>query len=111
MRDAHAIDANANVSTEPVQLDAVIAQHVGIVANELITNAIQHGTPPIAVRLTGGEHITLSVHDAGTANTSEDTGFGLPLVRQVVEHSLQGSFSFTADARQTVARARFRAAQ
>jgi two-component sensor histidine kinase len=108
---AHAIDADANVSTEPVQLDAVIAQHVGIVANELITNAIQHGTPPIAVRLTGGEHITLSVHDAGTANTSEDTGFGLPLVRQVVEHSLQGSFSFTADARQTVARARFRAAQ
>jgi two-component sensor histidine kinase len=108
---ANAIDPDANVSTEPVHLDAVIAQHVGIVANELITNAIQHGTPPIAVRLTGGEHITLSVHDAGTARASDDTGFGLPLVRQVVEHSLHGSFSFTADARETVARAHFRAAQ
>jgi two-component sensor histidine kinase len=108
---AHAIDADAQVSTEPVHLDAVVAQHVGIVANELITNAVQHGTPPIAVRLTGGERVTLSVQDAGNGRASEHAGFGLPLVRQVVEHSLHGSFSLASDARQTVASASFRAVQ
>jgi two-component sensor histidine kinase len=108
---AHTIDAEAQVSTEHVHLDAVVAQHIGIVANELITNAVQHGTPPIAVRLTGGDCITLSVEDAGTSGESHDGGFGLPLVRQVVEHSLHGSFSFASDARQTVALARFQAAQ
>ena len=108
---AHAIDADADVSTEHVELDAVLAQHVGIVANELITNAVQHGTPPIAVRLTGGEHVTLSVKDAGNGRAPEQAGFGLPLVRQVVEHSLHGSFSLSSDARQTVASASFRAAQ
>jgi two-component sensor histidine kinase len=108
---AHAIDADALVSTEHVHLDAVVAQHVGIVANELITNAVQHGTPPIAVRLTGGEHVTLSVQDAGNGRGADHAGFGLPLVRQVVEHSLHGSFSLASDARQTVARASFRAVQ
>jgi two-component sensor histidine kinase len=108
---AHAIDADAQVSTEHVHLDAVVAQHVGIVANELITNAVQHGTPPIAVRLTGGEHVTLSVQDAGNGRGADHAGFGLPLVRQVVEHSLHGSFSLASDARQTVARASFRAVQ
>ena len=108
---ARAIDADAHVSTEHVELDAVVAQHVGVVANELITNAVQHGTPPIAVRLTGGEHVTLSVEDAGGGSDADHAGFGLPLVRQVVEHSLHGSFSFATDARRTVARASFRAAQ
>lgn len=108
---ARTIDADAEVSTEHVRLDAVMAQHVGIVANELITNAVQHGTPPITVRLTGGDCITLSVEDAGTSGTSHNGGFGLPLVRQVVEHSLHGSFSFETEPRHTVARARFQAAQ
>lgn len=79
------------VAADSVSFDAATAQKVGIVANELITNAIRHGAPPIDVRLSGGSQTRLRVEDngAGPANTS---GFGLALVRRMVEQGLEGSF-------------------
>jgi two-component sensor histidine kinase len=82
------------VDTAPVPLDAATAQKLGIVANELITNAFQHGTPPIVVELTGGPQLHLRVDDDGSVDG--DVGFGLQLVRRMVEQGLRGRFELSA---------------
>jgi two-component system, sensor histidine kinase PdtaS len=79
------------VDAEPVRFDAATAQKLGIVANELVTNACRHGAPPIAVRLDGGPEARLRVDDRG-GGTERPGGFGLDLVRHMVEHGLDGSF-------------------
>jgi two-component sensor histidine kinase len=83
------------IEAEPAALDASTAQKLGIVANELITNAFQHGAPPIAVRLDSGESHRLRVDDCGDGADAAP-GLGLQLVRRVVEHGLRGSFALTA---------------
>ena len=82
------------IEAEPAALDASTAQKLGIVANELITNAFQHGAPPIAVRLDSGERHRLRVDDCGDGADGAP-GLGLQLVRRVVEHGLRGSFALT----------------
>jgi two-component sensor histidine kinase len=82
------------IEAEPAALDAATAQKLGIVANELITNAFQHGAPPIAVRLDSGERHRLRVDDCGDGADGAP-GLGLQLVRRVVEHGLHGSFALT----------------
>ncbi len=82
------------IEAEPAVLDASTAQKLGIVANELITNAFQHGAPPIAVRLDSGERHRLRVDDCGDGADGAP-GLGLQLVRRVVEHGLRGSFALT----------------
>jgi two-component sensor histidine kinase len=79
------------VDAEPAALDASTAQKLGIVANELITNAFQHGAPPIAVRLDSGEQHRLRVDDCGN-RADGATGLGLQLVQRVVEQGLRGRF-------------------
>jgi two-component sensor histidine kinase len=83
------------VEAEALSLDASTAQKLGIVANELITNAFQHGAPPIAVRLSGGPQIRLRVEDAGPG-APETAGLGLRLVRRMVEQGLHGRFELGA---------------
>jgi len=84
------------IRTDSASLDASTAQKLGIVANELITNAFQHGEPPIEVRLHGGHRIRLDVDDRGSGPDGEGAGLGLGLVRQVVEQALGGRFELTA---------------
>ena len=79
------------VEAEPAAFDAATAQKLGIVANELVTNAFQHGAPPIVVRLTAGRRRRLRVDDGGCGSTG-DGGFGLELVRRMVEQGLDGRF-------------------
>jgi two-component sensor histidine kinase len=79
------------VDAEPIRLDAATAQKFGIVANELVTNAFRHGALPIVVHLDGGPHVRLQVDDGGCA-TDHPSGFGLELVRSMVEHGLDGRF-------------------
>ena len=81
------------IEAEPVALDAGTAQKLGIVANELVTNAFRHGTPPIVVRLTGGAQTRLRVDDSGEG-VERAEGFGLDLVRRMVEQGLDGQFEF-----------------
>jgi two-component sensor histidine kinase len=76
-------------------LDASSAQKLGIVANELIINAFQHGSPPITVRLDSGElQHRLRVDDCGKC-AKDPTGLGLQLVQQVVEQGLRGRFALS----------------
>jgi two-component sensor histidine kinase len=82
-----AVDADAS------NLDAATAQRLGLVANELITNAFQHGAAPIVVRLRGGAEMRLSVEDGGDRGEPKaGSGFGLELVRSLVEQGLGGRF-------------------
>ena len=84
------------IQTDSAALDAPTAQKLGIVANELITNAFQHGEPPIEVRLHGGHRIRLDVDDRGPGPEGEEAGLGLRLVRQLVEEALGGRFELAA---------------
>jgi two-component sensor histidine kinase len=85
------------VEAEPVALDAATAQKLGIVANELVTNAFRHGAPPIRVRLERGRETRLSVEDGGNGAPAT-AGFGLTLVRRMVEQGLGGRFELRAAA-------------
>ena len=83
------------IEAEPAALDPSTAQKLGIVANELITNAFQHGAPPIVVELKGGSETRLQVDDRGTGPAAA-AGLGLQLVRDVVERGLRGRFELAA---------------
>lgn len=95
---AAAPDTPLDIQADDVLLAPAQAQQLGIVANELITNAARHGHPPIAVRFTGGDPARLDVHDAGpAAPRRHDENLGLRLVRQVTEHGLHGTFMLDPD--------------
>jgi len=83
------------VEAEPTAFDAATAQKIGIVANELVTNAFQHGASPIVMTLSAGSQTRLRVDDNG-CGVDGATGFGLELVRRMVEQGLQGSFELHA---------------
>jgi len=79
------------VDARHVPFDSTTAQHFGLVANELITNASRHGAAPVSVSLGGREQLVLRVDDNGRlANSS--TGIGVELVRHIVEQGLGGRF-------------------
>jgi two-component sensor histidine kinase len=84
------------IEAEPAALDPSTAQKLGIVANELITNAFQHGAPPIVVQLKGGCETRLQVDDRGTGPAGNEPGLGLQLVRDMVEQGLRGRFELAA---------------
>jgi two-component sensor histidine kinase len=84
------------IDAEPAALDPSTAQKLGIVANELITNAFQHGAPPIVVQLKGGRETRLQVDDRGTGLADDTAGLGLQLVRNMVEQGLRGRFELAA---------------
>jgi two-component sensor histidine kinase len=83
------------VEAEPTAFDAATAQKLGIVANELVTNAFQHGASPIVVQLSAGAQTRLRVDDSGCGIDSA-VGFGLDLVRRMVEQGLHGRFELRA---------------
>lgn len=94
---ASAAGVRPSLDMEPLMVDAACAQHLGIAANELITNAARHGRPPIAVRLRHGDQIVLRVTDAGPGPGVHPPRLGLQLVRQVVEQGLGGSLDLASD--------------
>jgi two-component sensor histidine kinase len=86
-----AVPVPVTVEAEPSAFDAATAQKLGLVANELITNAFRHGAAPIVVRLSGGDLARLCVDDCG-GGVERTPGFGLDLVRRMVEQGLDGRF-------------------
>lgn len=88
---------DAELRADHVWLDATQAQHLGVVANELLANALEHGAPPLAVELSGADGVTLRVRDHGRGPLTDEPGLGLRLVRQIVAHGLGGSFSLERD--------------
>ena len=82
------------IDAEPVAFDAATAQKFGLIANELVTNAFQHGAPPIVVRLRSGVETRLHVDAGGRIDGRE--GFGLELVRRMAEQGLDGRFELHA---------------
>lgn len=83
----------ATVSAVDVRLDATRAQQVGMVANELIANAAEHGRPPIQVDLSLDGELVLAVRDHGDGFGECPPGLGLALVERIVGQSLGGSFT------------------
>jgi len=79
------------VEADALTFDAATAQKLGIIANELVTNALRHGAPPIHVSLDGGMETRLRVDDGGTGG-ERASGFGLGLVRRMAEQGLSGRF-------------------
>jgi two-component sensor histidine kinase len=84
-----------DVEADDVRFDSAIAQKVGLVANELITNAYRHGAEPIRVSLSAGQRIVLRVDDDGR-NGGAPSGLGLELVRKIAEQGLGGEFELSA---------------
>jgi two-component sensor histidine kinase len=83
------------VEADAGTFDATTAQRLGLVANELVTNAYQHGAPPIVVCLSRGADTRLYVEDSG-GGIEAAPGFGLYLVRSMVEQGLMGRFELHA---------------
>jgi two-component sensor histidine kinase len=89
-----ASSASSEISLEAdrAMLEPGSAQKLGMVANELIANALRHGTPPIAVRLSNGVDLRLTVEDGGHIGAGDRAGLGLRLVHRLVEQGLGGRF-------------------
>jgi two-component sensor histidine kinase len=92
---AESAPVHVAVAAEPTAFDAGTAQKLGIVANELVTNAFQHGAAPIVVQLSGGPETRLRVDDSGCGVVEDGAGFGLQLVRRMVEQGLSGRFELS----------------
>lgn len=87
------------VDAQPLTFDPATAQKLGIVANELVMNAFRHGAPPIRIRLDTGRETRLRVEDSGGGERPvPQPGFGLGLVRRMVEQGLGGRFELRAAA-------------
>jgi len=105
-----ALAPDATVRARAVRLEPDAAQQLGVVANELIANAVQHGRPPIEVSLAGegADALVLRVHDGGSGAGGAAPGLGLQLVERIVAQGLHGEFALASGGDGTEARVAFR---
>jgi two-component sensor histidine kinase len=90
-------DGAVAVELQPLVLPFEQGQRVGIVANELLTNAARHGRSPITLSLAAADAVRLTVEDGGGEAGTAAPGVGLRLVRHVVEYGLGGTLELASD--------------
>ena len=107
-----------SVEGPELSVDAVAAQSIGIIVNELIVNALKHafsgaeeGRLVARARL-GEGRLEIEVADDGTGlppdfTLTGDSNLGLRLVRSILGEDLLGEFDLRRDGGWTVARLRF----
>ena len=81
------------VGGDDVTLDGRAATWTALVANELVVNALRHGTGEVTVTLelgSDGDHAQLTVEDGGRGPVGAAPGLGLSLVQRLVEEGLTG---------------------
>lgn len=91
------------VVSDELRFASAQTQQLGVIANELVANALRHGRPPVTVLLADGgdgRSVRLEVRDGGRLPEAGDrppdgaaSGLGLTLVRQIAERGLGGSFT------------------
>lgn len=100
------------VVSDELLLASAQAQQLGVIANELVANALRHGRAPVTVLLAhggmaGAGAVRLEVRDGGVLTAGGEgaagagesaahppsSGLGLTLVRQIAERGLGGSFA------------------
>ncbi len=104
-------DIGVRVQTDPVEVTIEVAVPVGLILNELLTNAFKYGRPPpdrgappeVAVTLRHGPdgHAEVTVRDNGpglpdTFTLSRATSLGMELVRTLTRQ-IRGQLSFGND--------------
>jgi two-component sensor histidine kinase len=105
---AASLAPEATVRASAVRLEPDAAQQLGVVANELIANAVQHGRPPISVSLAREDELVLRVRDGGAGAGGAAPGLGLQLVERIVAQGLHGEFALASGGDGTEARVSFR---
>lgn len=89
-----------NLQLEPVALPPDMAMNLGLISNEIITNAFKHAFPApdkkgsaISVSLVAAaEHISLSISDNGVGLENPQQSFGMQLIEALVR-SIKGTLS------------------
>ncbi|NBC30366.1 MAG: hypothetical protein GVY29_10295 [Spirochaetes bacterium] len=99
---------DAQVTAPEIELPAHLLVAVGLIVNELVTNAVVHGLTPqgggeVTVRLSkeAETHLVLSIHDTGVgipaASVDARAGsLGLTLVRTIARDQLSGDLTVSA---------------
>lgn len=95
------------VEAEPLLLSLEVALPVGLMVNEIVSNALKHAFPdgrPGHIRVTlyrqAAEQVVLSVSDNGVGRNGSEpdhVGIGLTLV-EALARQIEGTLSYSADA-------------
>jgi two-component sensor histidine kinase len=100
--EASLMSTSCIVRAEPLHLSASQAIPLSLILNELVTNAVKHGSDgaePIVVELkSGGDLCRLAVHSAGSLpeeRRAATHGFGMKMVSTMVEQ-LHGKLEVTS---------------
>ena len=87
------------VDAEPIELNAALAVPIGLLANELVTNAFKHAFPDdrsgavdVCLRRASRSEVELIVADDGVGCPDESVGLGMRLMKLLVGQ-LKGSLS------------------
>ncbi|MFB6345651.1 MAG: histidine kinase dimerization/phosphoacceptor domain -containing protein, partial [bacterium] len=109
--ETHAVEESVDVflEVEPIELNLDTAIACGLIINELVSNAIEHGSDPGGqnrIHLSFGtmerETIRLQVIDFGAGydgeiNFKSPDSMGLNIVKSLAEYELNGEIDFSSD--------------